>query len=142
MARDDGYTRYTVRIPNELYERVKDAAGEKSVNAEIVSTLEQAYPPKSIDIEILADFLEAVCAPDAPAEQAELIDTVNRMMRKAKKSWTMRAGPFGKVEFYPYGMPTEKQLALEQKMQPEGPLGQRDDAEPAMPKRPKRQIQL
>ncbi|ARU02653.1 hypothetical protein [Yoonia vestfoldensis] len=44
MARDDGYTRYTVRIPTPLYERVKAAAGEKSVNAEIVEALEAAYP--------------------------------------------------------------------------------------------------
>lgn len=33
-----------MRIPTPLYERVKVAAGEKSVNAEIVQTLEAAYP--------------------------------------------------------------------------------------------------
>ena len=50
MARDDGYTRYTVRIPTPLYKRVKEAAGEKSVNAEIVEALEAAYPaPKPED---------------------------------------------------------------------------------------------
>ncbi len=44
MAKQDDYTRYTIRIPTPLYERVKSAAGEKSVNAEIVATLEEKYP--------------------------------------------------------------------------------------------------
>lgn len=39
----DGFTRYTLRIPDELYSRVKDAAGVKSVNAEIVARLEQTF---------------------------------------------------------------------------------------------------
>ncbi len=43
MTRDDGYTRYTVRIPTPLYERLKEAAGEKSVNAEIVERLAQSF---------------------------------------------------------------------------------------------------
>lgn len=44
MAKQDEYTRYTIRVPTHLYERVKKSAGEKSVNAEIVATLEEAYP--------------------------------------------------------------------------------------------------
>lgn len=47
MAKQDDYTRYTIRIPTDLYERVKAAAGEKSVNAEIVATLEEKYPAPS-----------------------------------------------------------------------------------------------
>lgn len=39
MTRDDGYTRYTVRIPTPLYERVKTAAGEASVNSLLVRWL-------------------------------------------------------------------------------------------------------
>lgn len=58
MVRDDGYTRYTVRIPTPLYERVKAAAGEKSVNAEIVEALEAAYPaPNSRDVVLGAIML-------------------------------------------------------------------------------------
>jgi hypothetical protein len=40
MAKQDDYTRYTIRIPTPLYERVKEAAGEKSVNAEIIAALD------------------------------------------------------------------------------------------------------
>lgn len=59
MTRDDGYTRYTVRIPTPLYERVRRAAGEKSVNAEIVATLEEAYPPEDTTLD---DVIRAVLA--------------------------------------------------------------------------------
>lgn len=40
MAKQDDYTRYTIRIPTPLYERVKEAAGEKSVNAEVIAALD------------------------------------------------------------------------------------------------------
>lgn len=42
MAGHDGYTRYTVRIPDALYAKIKEAAGEKSVNAEILERLERS----------------------------------------------------------------------------------------------------
>lgn len=102
MTRDDGYTRYTVRIPTPLYERVKYAAGEKSVNAEIVAALEKAYPPKFIDIGVLTEFLEAAVAMDTPEEQKEFVDSVNRIMAAAQFPWTMKADGFGVVQFFPY----------------------------------------
>lgn len=42
MARQDDYVRYTIRVPEELYAQIKAAAGEKSVNAEIILRLESA----------------------------------------------------------------------------------------------------
>ncbi len=44
MAKQDDYTRYTIRLPTPLYERVKAAAGEASVNSLIVQVLEEKYP--------------------------------------------------------------------------------------------------
>ena len=49
MTRDDGYTRYTMRIPTDLYDRIKEAAGEKSVNAEVLGVLMKAFPPPKSD---------------------------------------------------------------------------------------------
>lgn len=49
MAKQDDYTRYTIRIPTPLYERVKRAAGEKSVNAEIVAILEEKHPAPVVE---------------------------------------------------------------------------------------------
>lgn len=39
MAKQDDYVRYTIRVPSDLYRRLQEAAGEKSVNAEIVQRL-------------------------------------------------------------------------------------------------------
>lgn len=64
MAKQDDYTRYTIRLPTPLYERVKDAAGEASVNSLIVQVLEEKYP--KVDIlaahRALDDMLEAISA--------------------------------------------------------------------------------
>lgn len=43
MAKQDDYTRYTIRLPTPLYERVREAAGEKSVNAEIAERLMASF---------------------------------------------------------------------------------------------------
>lgn len=51
MTRDDGYTRYTVRIPTPLYEMLKEASGAKSVNAEIVLRLEASFAKTSFSME-------------------------------------------------------------------------------------------
>ena len=50
MAKQDSYTRYTIRVPSELYARIQsmaDSAG-RSMNAEIVNRLERsiAEPPR------------------------------------------------------------------------------------------------
>lgn len=43
MAKQDDYVRYTIRIPAELYGRLKSHAGDKSVNAEIIERLEDTF---------------------------------------------------------------------------------------------------
>jgi predicted HicB family RNase H-like nuclease len=42
-ARQQDYTRYTIRVPQALYEQVSAASGEKSVNAEICEALDAFY---------------------------------------------------------------------------------------------------
>jgi predicted HicB family RNase H-like nuclease len=42
-ARQQEYTRYTIRVPQALYEQVSAASGEKSVNAEICEALDAHY---------------------------------------------------------------------------------------------------
>lgn len=43
MAKQDEYVRYTIRVPADLYERLKVSAGEKSVNAEVVERLDRSF---------------------------------------------------------------------------------------------------
>lgn len=53
MAKQDDYTRYTIRIPTPLYDRVKEAAGDASVNSLIVATLEEKYPEPVVDADAI-----------------------------------------------------------------------------------------
>ena len=62
MAKQDDYTRYTVRIPTPLYERVKTIAGDKSVNAEIIEILSAAFPKPDPTIEEMFGYLDDMSA--------------------------------------------------------------------------------
>lgn len=46
MAKQDNFVRYTIRVPADLYMRLQDAAGLKSVNAEIVERLAASFDQK------------------------------------------------------------------------------------------------
>ena len=93
MAGHDGYTRYTVRIPDALYKRIKAAAGEKSVNAEIVLTLEHAYPsfPEEVEhaltlmrqnIELVADENYDPDIESVRKHTAEMYAKIDRWLEK------------------------------------------------------------
>lgn len=81
MTRDDGYTRYTMRIPTPLYERVKQEAGEASVNSLVVKILEEHFPPPdpfddyaarvARSQEILAEMDKVIAGYKDPAQKSE-----------------------------------------------------------------------
>lgn len=54
-----GAEQYTVRMPDGLRDRIKAAAdtNNRSMNAEIVSALERAFPSPSIEVDKLIDAL-------------------------------------------------------------------------------------
>lgn len=78
MAKQDDYTRYTIWVPAGLYQRVQDAAERegRSVNAEIIATLEDAYPdPADLkwDLNVIFDmavFSGLKAGQDLPEEKA------------------------------------------------------------------------
>lgn len=93
MAKQDDYTRYTIRIPTPLYERVKAAAGEKSVNAEIVETLEEKYPaPLVISREDYEKFLKAL---EARAEELQDPEAIRRQKANIEqlRQFALHGGP-------------------------------------------------
>ncbi|MFV1484527.1 MULTISPECIES: Arc family DNA-binding protein [unclassified Phaeobacter] len=54
---------YMLRLPDGMRDRIKEAAASnnRSMNAEIVATLEEKYPPKDeVSIALMQDFLKAV----------------------------------------------------------------------------------
>lgn len=68
MAKQDDYVRYTIRVPADLYARLQEAAGAKSVNAEIVVRLEQSFQAPSVQqtiddqLGMMIDYKGAVAA--------------------------------------------------------------------------------
>lgn len=62
MAKQDDYVRYTIRVPAGLYAAVQEAAGEKSVNAEIVDRLQKSFEDTFSDAVLLDRIKELVLA--------------------------------------------------------------------------------
>lgn len=73
MAKQDDYVRYTVRIPQPLYEQVQEAAGEKSVNAEIVERLMRSFRPENHAANVIEDLR---------IKLFEIEETLNRTLEK------------------------------------------------------------
>lgn len=90
MAKQDEYTRYTIRIPTPLYERIKGAAGAKSVNAEIASSLAKAYPVQSFRDMDAFDLFSYITAPSDWAEIRKRIDSVNAELADGSYSFLFR----------------------------------------------------
>lgn len=75
MAKQDEYARYTIRIPAELYERLKASAGNKSVNAEIIARLEDSFTASDTAPLLDAALTKLVTRLDQEtAVQREMID--------------------------------------------------------------------
>jgi hypothetical protein len=80
MARQDDYVRYTIRVPAELYERVKEAAGDRSVNAEIIERLDKSFQPQP-------SAESTAAATDSLIESAKLIaEAVQTIQVRLKSS--------------------------------------------------------
>lgn len=62
MAKQDDYVRYTIRVPARLYAQIEDAAGEKSVNAEINARLQGSFEENFTDAVLLDRIKELVLA--------------------------------------------------------------------------------
>lgn len=51
MSKQDSYVRLSVRLPAEIYAKVKAASGAKSINAEIVARLESSFQAVRINLD-------------------------------------------------------------------------------------------
>ncbi|MFE3839408.1 hypothetical protein [Pseudogemmobacter sonorensis] len=81
MAKQDDYTRYTIRLPTPLYERVKAAAGEASVNSLIVQVLEKEFPASEITHIALFTMLETMRSIEDNAERAKILRMFQDFLR-------------------------------------------------------------
>lgn len=104
-----GSDQFALRMPDGMRERIKavaDANG-RSMNAEIVSTLETVYPPKAIDVRVLSEFLDSLIGASAPDGDPEYLATINDALAKTGSPWTVRSGWDGEVSFLPYATPKD-----------------------------------
>ncbi|WP_197730643.1 Arc family DNA-binding protein [Rhizobium beringeri] len=101
---NDELDKFLLRMPDGLRDRIKAVADEnnRSMNAEIVATLETIYPPKSMDVKLLAEFLDSLVGFSDDEGYAAYIATVNDAFAKTKHHWTVDPAWDGVVKFYPY----------------------------------------
>lgn len=80
MAKQDDYVRYTIRVPSELYFKIQESAGEKSINAEIVSRLAHSFDKRAPTITLsLQAFPPGT--PPMTTTLAEFMSTFAQTMR-------------------------------------------------------------
>lgn len=104
---DDDKPKPVLTIPPEVLERIEIEAerNHRTVDAEALAALEVAFPPKTIDVDILSAFLESLIGISAPDAEEGYLDEINDTLAKAKQPWTVRAGWDGEIRFYPYASP-------------------------------------
>lgn len=108
--------RYMLRLPDGMRERIKLAASKngRSMNAEIVATLEKVYPRKTIDVETLSQLLETLIdlhpsdGEEAYNQHLKYIESLNDLLSNTEQPWTVEAGWDGRVVFSPYEKAGEK----------------------------------
>jgi hypothetical protein len=80
MAKQDDYVRYTVRIPSDLYERVKSASGEASVNSLIVELLLEKFPEPSVNADLVLQLMQHIAEEANTSMRATMIADLNQML--------------------------------------------------------------
>nr|WP_111300346.1 Arc family DNA-binding protein [Paracoccus saliphilus] len=90
-----GAEQYTVRFPDGLRDRIKAAAdaNNRSMNAEIVATLEEKYPAPAVHEVRMSKIVEVVSRIQGAkdfAEQQDLVAEANEWLHSLDQSLTLR----------------------------------------------------
>lgn len=74
-----GSDAFSVRMPDGMRERIRVAAdlNARSMNAEIIATLEAKYPAQSVDVQAVETVLHYVASAPSTAARAERLAEVN-----------------------------------------------------------------
>jgi hypothetical protein len=74
-----GSDAFSVRFPPGMRDRIKAAAdlNGRSMNAEILATLEERYPAKSVDVRAVDSLLHYIANAATPAQTLDRISEVN-----------------------------------------------------------------
>lgn len=103
----DGTVGMMVRMSEGLRDRIKaaaDASG-RSQNSEIVATLEEKYPAKTVDLWVLAQFLQSLqqglSGEEGEEERKAYLQAMNMVLGRLPTPYTVVENA-GAVTFYPY----------------------------------------
>lgn len=74
-----GAESFNIRLPQGMRERIKAAAdiNGRSMNAEIVTTLEERYPAAAVDVRAVDTLLHYIANAMTPAQTLDRINEVN-----------------------------------------------------------------
>ena len=105
--------RFIIRLPEGMRDRIKAAAeaNNRSMNAEIVATLEEKYPaPTGPDIEsmTMTEWLNYIDGAQNPSDVKARVDEVNRRLRN---SANLHIFEVRYTEVSPLGFPEELYIA-------------------------------
>ncbi|MGY6697874.1 MAG: Arc family DNA-binding protein [Roseinatronobacter sp.] len=78
--------KFIIRLPDGMRDRIKSAAdsNNRSMNAEIVATLEKAYPAPVMppDMQLLADYMHLIESAESDEQQAEFLRSANESLKQ------------------------------------------------------------
>jgi hypothetical protein len=76
MAKQDDYTRYTIRVPSDLYGRLQRAAGDASVNAEIIRRLDESFDQENRHSELMVLIAKGDALSNVYRKQVDLLEAL------------------------------------------------------------------
>lgn len=86
--------KYVLRLPDGMRDRIKAAAerNNRSMNAEIVATLEEAYPENEFDLGALITELSTALKSAANDEERQLaVERANAALKSTDSIWRVEA---------------------------------------------------
>ena len=107
----DGKQKPVLTISQTLLDRIRIAAekNRRSLDAEAQVALEKAFPPESIDVNVLSAFLASLIGASAPDGDKDYLEYINDALATAKDPWTVSAAGWdGEISFHPYASPSKK----------------------------------
>lgn len=108
---EDGSDKPLLAVPQPLLDRIRLSAvqNHRDVDSEAIAALETAFPPTSIDLDVLASFLNTLVKPPIGDEDRheydQYLEEINDVLSKVGSPWTVKADIFGQISFYPYPTP-------------------------------------
>lgn len=112
-----GKLKPVLTLPQNLFDRIKIEAlrNHRAIDDEALAALEKAFPPQSIDINLLSAFLSSLIGVSAPDGDKDYLDYINDAFSKIDEPWTVSAGWDGLISFIPVATPREPKEDKEDK---------------------------